>query len=114
MHTFDGMNLACWVPEMIFSAAMRCTNIAIWSLVSAILSAAPLILCGSEIHEAAKAGSVDVAKALIEATPALVNEASSGGITPLHLAAVYGQADMAAYLISKGAELEARMDAGFT
>ncbi len=111
---FGGMNLACNRHGMILSGEMRHVNAFKIILSIGVLALMSTLAGGAEIHEAAKAGLVDVAEALISADSARVNEAASGGITPLHLAAVYGQTDMAAFLITRGAAIEAQMDAGFS
>ncbi|MEI6807773.1 MAG: ankyrin repeat domain-containing protein [bacterium] len=109
------MNLARDWLVMICSATMTFVNrvkVALsWAVVvCGLISPAS----GSEIHEAAKAGLEEVVTVLLEAQPSLVNEAAGGGLTPLHVAAVYGQTGMAAFLLKKGANLEARMDSDFT
>lgn len=108
------MNLARALPGVICSAIMRYAKTAKCALLWIVLAGVCPFACGSEIHEAAKAGSVDVVKAMIEADPARVNEISNGGMTPLHLAAVYGQTEMAAFLLKQGANLEMQMDGGLT
>lgn len=94
---------------------MTFVNRANVALFSAVVACGLIPLAsGSEIHEAVKAGMEEVVAVLLEAQPPLVNEVASGGLTPLHVAAVYGQTGMAAFLLKKGANLEARMDSDFT
>jgi len=63
----------------------------------------------SEIHDAAKTGSLDQVKALLKENPNLVfcKDAKYGG-TPLHWAAAAGQKDMVDFLLSNNAEVDAR------
>jgi uncharacterized protein len=56
-------------------------------------------------------GSLASARALVE-YGAGVNATQSGGVTPLHLAAANGKADMAQWLIEQGASPAARTDDG--
>jgi len=62
----------------------------------------------SEIHDAAKSGSFDTVKALLKENPNLVfcKDFKYGG-TPLHWAAAAGRKDMAEFLLSNGAEVDA-------
>jgi ankyrin repeat protein len=54
------------------------------------------------------AGQTPPVMAQIEATPALLEEHSTDGWTPLHLAAFFGAQELAEALLAKGAEIDAR------
>jgi len=61
-----------------------------------------------DIFQAAQAGSLPDVKAFVEKDPALAKAKNPGGQTPLHIAAGYGRLEVAAYLISKGADVNAQ------
>jgi ankyrin repeat protein len=58
-------------------------------------------------HEAATFGRVDRLRQLLDEDPARVNEASSDGFSPLHLAIFGGHESTVRLLIERGADLEA-------
>lgn len=60
------------------------------------------------LWEAAAIGRLDRVRELLNANAASVNAQSHDGWTPLHLAAHFGQKEVAAYLLSKGAAVDAR------
>lgn len=60
-----------------------------------------------DIFQAAAAGDVPRATALIEADPHVVRARSADGRTPLHYATAAGKSEMALFLGTKGAELSA-------
>jgi Ankyrin repeats (3 copies) len=66
----------------------------------------------SPIHRAAKTGSLDAARALIQADPALVNARNAFGVTPLYLAAGANQPAVAKLLIEAGADINAKSSVG--
>jgi ankyrin repeat protein len=67
------------------------------------------------LHEAAMNGKLEKAKALIKASPDLVNsQASYGKVTPLQLAAQYGHRDVAELLLANKADVEAKSYGGWT
>lgn len=70
---------------------------------------------GGEIHEAVVGDDVAEIGALLEKTPEQVNaRAEKGGSTPLHLAAICGHPEAANLLITKGADINAKMGMGLT
>ncbi|HEV8595421.1 MAG TPA: ankyrin repeat domain-containing protein [Thermoplasmata archaeon] len=68
------------------------------------------------VHEAALAGDLKRVKELVEKDPKLANDASSpDGFPPLGLAAFMGRADVVAFLLANGADLNfAAPGLGFT
>lgn len=60
------------------------------------------------LWEGAAVGRLDRVRELLNANAASINSHSHDGWTPLHLAAHFGQKEIAAYLLSKGADMEAR------
>jgi ankyrin repeat protein len=73
-----------------------------------IVFAAPKAVRAEEIHDAARAGDLAKVKALLEKDPSLVRAVDASGMTPLHLAAARDRSDVVAFLLAKGAPLEAR------
>ncbi len=65
------------------------------------------------IHAASAAGSLVIARLLIEAG-ADVNAVQQAGFTPLHAAAMTGQLDLAKLLLDRGADPNAKADDGRT
>jgi glyoxylase-like metal-dependent hydrolase (beta-lactamase superfamily II) len=57
--------------------------------------------------QAAATGNVARLRTLAEADNAAVNARRPDGLTPMHMAALYGQRDVAEYLLSKGADVNA-------
>ena len=64
-------------------------------------------LFADEIHEAAKAGDLEVLKTLLEKNPALINGLDGDRNTPLFYAIEAGKLEVAAYLIHSGADVNA-------
>jgi len=62
---------------------------------------------GGTIHGAARAGDLATVRALIEKDAKLALARDEAGLTPLHLAAGSGRADVAAYLVARGADVNA-------
>lgn len=65
------------------------------------------------LHGAVSAGSVDIARLLLQ-HGANVNAVQVAGYTPLHQAAYNGQMEMVELLLAFGAEANARLDSGQT
>jgi ankyrin repeat protein len=65
------------------------------------------------IHAACAAGSLAIARALIDAG-ADVNAVQQAGFTPLHAAAMTGQVELARLLVDRGADPGAKADDGRT
>jgi ankyrin repeat protein len=59
------------------------------------------------IHDAASAGDLEAVKKQIESNPEIINLRNNNG-TPLHLAACYGHKDVVIYLLSQGADVNAK------
>jgi ankyrin repeat protein len=65
------------------------------------------------IHAASAAGSLPIARALVEAG-ADVNAVQQAGFTPLHAAAMSGRLDLVKLLLDHGADPSAKADDGRT
>ena len=63
---------------------------------------------GDEIHVVAEKGDLQKVRSLIATNPSLVNVEGHQNTTPLHWAAAKGRKDVADYLISQKANLEAK------
>jgi uncharacterized protein len=61
-----------------------------------------------DIYTAAAVGATDFVVQELSRDPALIGSHSSDGWTPLHVAAFFGQLEIAAILIGSGAEIDAR------
>jgi ankyrin repeat protein len=61
-----------------------------------------------DVFEAAALGRVDDLKRALGRSKRRVDALSSDGFAPLHLAAYFGQADTVAFLLDRGADIEAR------
>lgn len=70
---------------------------------------------GGSIFEAAKAGDVEGVRKLLAQSPALLNQGDVAfGATPLHWAALRGQADVTKLLLAQGADVNVRNKDGET
>ncbi len=78
----------------------------------AVLAGLAASLSAAEIHEAVKAGNLAAVKALIEKDPGQIKAKDETGRTPLHWAARGTNNEILAYLVEKGAGLDALDDAG--
>jgi ankyrin repeat protein len=63
---------------------------------------------GDEIHDAARDGDLEKIKTLVKAKPDLVSSKDAAGLTPLHIAAVYGRKEMAEFLLAKNSSVNAK------
>ncbi len=63
---------------------------------------------GVSLFEAAALGRSDTVRSELDKEPSLVQAYSHDGWTALHLAAFFGRSDLAALLIDRGADLDAR------
>lgn len=66
-----------------------------------------MLAMADEIHDASQQGDISTVKKLVEETPELINLKDETGQTPLHFAAAGGQAEVAQFLLSKGADVNA-------
>lgn len=66
------------------------------------------------ISDAVKAGALDKVKQMAEANPELLNFKEQNGVTLLHLAVAHDRADVAEFLLSKGADVNAKTNSGKT
>jgi ankyrin repeat protein/beta-lactamase regulating signal transducer with metallopeptidase domain len=66
------------------------------------------------IHEAAARDEREKVKMLLAAKPGLLNDSDKKGFTPLHIAVIKGQKDIALFLIEKGADMNTRNHNGLT
>jgi ankyrin repeat protein len=70
---------------------------------------------GVNLSEAVKAGDVAGARAILDGDPSLVNRPDAAfGAAPLHWAALKGRAEMVSYLLSVGADVNAKNAKGET
>jgi uncharacterized protein len=61
-----------------------------------------------DVFEASAFGDLDRLTAVLDGDPSLATARSGDGFSPLHLAAFFGQAQAAALLVARGAEVDAR------
>lgn len=66
------------------------------------------------IHAAAEAGDLATVQTLVKSDRRLVQAKDWENLTPLHLAAFHGHKDVAEFLISQGANVNARTTSGVT
>lgn len=64
------------------------------------------------IHDAARKGDAKKVKAILEADPKAVAAKDKSGDTPLHLAALHGQLEVAQILLDAGADVNAKNNYG--
>jgi ankyrin repeat protein len=67
-----------------------------------------------EIFDALRKGDVAAVKALVERTPQVLEARDGDGMTPLHYAAMGGNADLINYFVDRGAKLELKSVEGET
>jgi hypothetical protein len=83
------------------------------TVLSIALACSTPAFCG-EIHDAASSGDLAKVKALLKDNPELVSGKDSNGWTPLHLATMIGNKDMAKLLLANKAEVNAKNNSGAT
>lgn len=67
------------------------------------------VVRAGELHEAAQAGNIKKVQDFLKANPEMLNMGDAAqGSTPLHCAAIGGNKNMVAFLISKGAAISAK------
>lgn len=71
-------------------------------------------LQASSIHDAVQKGDLAKVKTLLKNHPELLNDINEDEDTPLHMAAMFNQVQIASYLIDKGASLTSMNADGFT
>jgi ankyrin repeat protein/L-ascorbate metabolism protein UlaG (beta-lactamase superfamily) len=86
----------------------------IFILVILILFFFAVTLFGNDIHDAIQKGDVAKVKTLISNNKELINMKSEKGQTPLHLAVQNGNQEIVEFLISQGADVNARDGEGNT
>jgi ankyrin repeat protein len=87
---------------------------AIFILVIIILFFFSVILLGNDLHDAIQKGDVAKVKTLISNNKELIHMNSEKGQTPLHLAVQKGNKEIVDFLISQGADINARDGEGNT
>ena len=90
------------LSQSIYSHSFRLVAVATLVLVSTNLALA------GPIHDAARKGDVKKVQALLQADPKLVNDKDNMGNTPLHVAALHGNLEVAQALIAAGADVNAK------
>jgi ankyrin repeat protein len=82
------------------SAVLRAAHGGHGEIVDALLDANPAL----DVFDAAAVGRTRGLEELVEAEPALARSSLPDGLTPLHLAARFGQEDAARVLLERGAD----------
>ena len=77
-------------------------------------SATAAASAGDTIHQAAMKGDLEAVKRLVGADAALVAAPGLDGITPLAFAAAFGRTEVVAFLVDRGADVNARDRRGIT
>jgi ankyrin repeat protein len=78
------------------------------------LSAASRPAMAQDIHKAAEAGDIARVTEMLASNPELVSAKNEKGLTPMHLAARRGHAEVVRLLLDRGAALEETDNRGFT
>ncbi|MDQ7826257.1 MAG: ankyrin repeat domain-containing protein [Candidatus Eremiobacteraeota bacterium] len=86
----------------------------VFGMVTIIIIVFALLGSSANIHNAVYSGDRQKVAALIEKDPSLVNKRDDLSKTPLHKAAEQGFTSIAEYLLSKGADIDARDSFGKT
>lgn len=95
----------------ILSRSLSCRVLFV-AMMSAIL--VPAVAFGGEIHDAAKQGDLAKVRFLLARDPTLISSKDDSGNTPLHEAVFTAHAEVAEFLLSKGADVNAREKNGAT
>jgi ankyrin repeat protein len=66
------------------------------------------------VDAAAEGGDLEALKSILARDPTLLQSKEWGDLTPLHLAVLHNHNDVAQYLLSKGADVNARTSTGIT
>ncbi|HOZ49572.1 MAG TPA: ankyrin repeat domain-containing protein [Candidatus Hydrogenedentes bacterium] len=84
----------------------------------AVAIAAACCSCGVSIHDKAANGEIEVVAAMLEQDPGLLEstntQGKARGKTPLHYAVTYGQAEVVALLLDRGAQVNVTDGTGMT
>ena len=83
-------------------------------ILSVITAAFSPGVSAQDIFEAVRVGNIERVKNLLEQNPKLVNERDSRQWTPLHIAVAGDKKEIAAYLIERGAAVDAKTGTGAT
>lgn len=83
-------------------------------LVIVILLFFTVVLLGNDLHNAIQKGDVARVKTLISNNKELIHMKSDKGLTPLHLAVQNGKLEIVEFLISQGADINAKDSEGNT
>lgn len=70
--------------------------------------------CGVSVHDLTANGDLERVEAMLDAEPSLLEATNDMGKTPLHYAVTYGQRDVAAALLERGAKVHAACVTGMT
>jgi ankyrin repeat protein len=89
---------------------VKCFRVAQIVLIALFSTAS--VAFASPIQDAARKGDVKKVTALLQSDPKLVGDRDKNGDTPLHVAALHGQLEVAQVLLQAGAEVNARNSYG--
>jgi ankyrin repeat protein len=98
-------------PHSSFARFFHFRAIRLAAILAIALISSSVAFCGP-IHDAARKGDVNKVKALLKADPTLVSSKDKEGNTALHVAALHGEAAVAAALIDAGADVNAKNNYG--